>query len=521
MERIDITTFLKDISLEDQLIDAEVANSLSEIIIDVNKNMQTLKDKRLIFINSTSTGGGVAEMLPRLIYLIQYFNIDVIWKVLKTENKDFFKVTKKIHNFIHGENPSKLPLEFSEQERKIYEEVNETNAESLCKIIKPGDILMIHDPQPCGLIKFIRKSFSKKELPCYWRCHIGYDKETPETKSAWAFLEEYVIMYDLSVFTALEYVPKFAPNPRIITPSLHPQDYKNKFLKFQDIISILRRAGIIPYNPKFFSKCEEYENKATMYDVDLKRFVVPNTSEKLRNFGFTERPLIFQISRWDKLKGWTELLDAFILIKNSIDNPQLMKNEKMKKYCERMCLVMVGPDSSKVSDDPEGSLVMNELIEKVSKLPKEHRDSVAILNLPMEVRYENALIVNALQRISSIIVQNSIKEGFGLTMTEALWKQIPCVGSSSVGIKHQIIDRVNGLIIENPSDYKSVAKTILDMISMPEDMKEKLVNNAKLYVLKNFLIYKQMLAYLKCALEIVDINKKDFESDVHVSDKIL
>jgi trehalose synthase len=526
METIDITRFLKDISLEEQLIDTELSSSLNEIIVDVEQNMKTLKEKRLIFINSTATGGGVAEMLPRLMYLIKYFNIDVIWQVLKTNNQEFFKLTKKIHNFIHGENPSKVAVEFTEHEKKIYEEVNEINAKDFCKFLRPGDIVMIHDPQPCALIKYIRRKYTRHEVPCYWRCHIGYDKETPETKGAWAFLEEYVKMYDLCIFTAPEYVPTFAPNPRIVTPSLHPLDYKNKFLRHTEINTILKKAGIIPYNPKYFNPNDEYQYKATMYDSETKKFVIPNTSERLRNFGLTERPLIIQISRWDKLKGWSELLDAFITIKNNIDNPQVMKNEKMKKFCERMCLVMVGPDASKVSDDPEGAAVLKELIDKIANIPDKHADSVALINLPLEVRYENALMVNALQRISSIIVQNSIKEGFGLTMTEGLWKQIPCIGSSAVGIKRQILDGVNGLLIEDPTDYKCVASRLLEMISLPEDIREKLTQNAKLHVLKNFLIYKQMLSYLKCAQEISTYLQPqktsgiEFTSDVKMAETI-
>lgn len=513
MEKIDITTFLKDISLEDQLIDTELECSLNEIILDVQNNMKALKDRRLIFINSTATGGGVAEMLPRLMYLIKYFNIDVIWNVLKTDNQEFFKLTKKIHNFIHGENPSKVAVEFTDQEKKIYEEVNEENCKNLNKFLSPGDIVMIHDPQPCALIKYIRQKFTKREIPCYWRCHIGYDKDTPETKGAWTFLEEYVRMYDLTIFTAPEYVPSFAPNPKIVTPSIHPLDYKNKFLKFTEIMNILRKAGIIPFNNNFFNESDMFEHKATVYDVETKKFVIPYTSERLRNFGLIERPLLFQISRWDKLKGWSQLLDAFLTIKNNIENPQVMISEKMKKFCERMCLIMVGPDSSKVSDDPEGSAVLNELIQKIESIPEQHADSVILMNLPLEVRYENALMVNALQRISSIVVQNSIKEGFGLTMTEGLWKQIPCIGSSAVGIKHQIVNGFNGLIIEDPLDPKCVAARILDMIAMPEDLREKLTQNAKLYVMKNFLIYKQMLSYLKCAQEIVINNGSEIKGE--------
>jgi trehalose synthase len=506
MELVEISTFLKDISIEEQLTDSDLARNLHDIISHINIDMNCLKEKRLIMINSTATGGGVAEMLPRLMYLIKYFNINVVWKVLKTDITEFFTLTKKIHNFIHGENPSKLEVSFSREEKILYEKVNEDNAKELINFLQPGDIVMIHDPQPCSLIKFIRQKFKSCEVPCYWRCHIGYDRETKETKAAWNFLEEYVKMYDLTVFSTKEYVPNFAPNPRIVSPSLHPLDYKNKNLRFPEITNILKKSGIIPYKSDFMTKNEEYEHKVKIYDPFVKSFVIPSESETMSQFGFTERPIIFQISRWDALKGWSELLDAFVYIKNNLENLDLIKSEKVRKYCDRMALVMAGPDCSKVSDDPEGAIVLKNLMDKIDALPEQHKSSVALLNLPLNVRYENALMVNALQRISSIVVQNSIKEGFGLTLTEALWKQVPCIGTTACGLRAQIKDGENGLIIEDPRDYKSVANKILEMISLPEDTKEMLVKNAKMGVIDNFLIYKQMFSYLSFANELAGIS---------------
>lgn len=368
---------------------------------------------------------------------------------------------------------------------------------------------MVHDPQPSAMITSIREKFTKEEVPCLWRCHIGFDQETSETNAAWGFLEKYVKEYDLTIFSAKEYVPHFAKNPKIVYPSLHPLDYKNQFLSFYETRMILARAGLIEIEQKWLVNEEKYPWKIKMLRAD-KNFVVPAEDQELKKFGFLERPLILQISRWDRLKGWTELLEGFADIKRNPDK-YIDKNSpnaaEHRRFIERMGLVFAGPDSSKIADDPEGLEVFISLVDQICEYPPEVQSSIAMLSLPLDSRWQNALIVNALQRLSAIVVQNSIREGFGLTLLEAMWKQRPCIASDACGLRQQLRPDEDGIMIYDPTDPKNVSKAINDMIGVGEQKRQLFARNAKKRAIDNFLVFSHVTNYLKAILEIVPETK--------------
>jgi trehalose synthase len=514
MEVVDITKIVGDIPLQEQHKDPDLANAIDRLMSNMEQNhIKKLNTRRVIMINSTATGGGVAEMLPRILYTMWTFKLDVQWMVITANDKpEFFNITKKIHNFLHGQNPAKLPVKFDDSERKLFEEVNKTNADDFVKnYLKENDIVMIHDPQPSAMITTIREKFNKKQVPILWRCHIGFDHETPETKAAWDFLEKYVSQYDLTIFSAKEYAPKFAPDPRIVYPSLHPLDYKNQFLSFYETKMVLARSGMIDLDEKWMSEKEKYPWKVKMLRSD-KEFVVPATDKELKNYGFLERPILLQISRWDRLKGWTELLEGFADMKKNPDK-YVDKNSKNaaehRYFIERMGLVFAGPDSSKIADDPEGLEVFISLVDQICSYPPEIQKSISMLSLPLDSRWQNALIVNALQRIASVVIQNSIREGFGLTLLEAMWKQRPCIASDACGLRQQLRPDVDGVMIYDPSDWKNVSKAINDMISAGEEKRQIYARNAKKRAIDNFLVYTQVTNYLKC---ITDITPDDVKT---------
>jgi trehalose synthase len=466
-----------------------------------------LKNRKVIMINSTATGGGVAEMLPRILYTMRHFKLDVEWMVITANDKpEFFNITKKLHNFIHGQNPGKLPVEFTENDRVLFEEVNKTNADDFVKnYLKEGDIVMIHDPQPSAMITTIREKFTNKQVPMLWRCHIGFDQETPETKAAWGFLEKYVSQYDLSVFSAKEYVPEFAKDPRIVYPSLHPLDFKNQFLSFYETKMIFARSGMVKLDTKWMTDEEAYPYKVKMLRPD-KNFVVPSEDKELSQYGFLERPILLQISRWDRLKGWTELLEGFADIKRNPDKYVDKSSPNAKEhrhFIERMGLVFAGPDSSKIADDPEGLEVFISLVDQICSYPPEIQNSIAMLSLPLDSRWQNALIVNALQRVAAVVIQNSIREGFGLTLLEAMWKQRPVIASDACGLRQQLRPDVDGVMIFDPNEPKNVSKAINQMISVGEDKRQLYARNAKKRAIDNFLVYAQVTNYLKCITDIV------------------
>jgi trehalose synthase len=256
---------------------------------------------------------------------------------------------------------------------------------------------------------------------------------------------------------------------------------------------------------KWMSYEEKYPWHVKMLRGD-KNFVVPADDKELSSFGFLERPILLQISRWDRLKGWTELLEAFVDMKMNPDkyvNKSDKNADEHRRFIERMGLVFAGPDSSKIADDPEGLEVFISLVDQICSYPKEVQKSIAMLSLPLDSRWQNALIVNALQRIASVVIQNSIREGFGLTLLEAMWKQRPTIASDACGLRQQMRPDVDGIMIFDPTQPKNVAKAINDMISVGEAKRQVFARNAKKRAIENFLVYAQVANYLKCISDIV------------------
>ncbi|MEN8790255.1 MAG: glycosyltransferase, partial [Flavobacteriaceae bacterium] len=207
------------------------------------------------------------------------------------------------------------------------------------------------------------------------------------------------------------------------------------------------------------------------------------------------RPVVLQISRWDRLKGFKELMEAFILMKKQ-NEAKADKSDVTYKRIKYTRLVFGGPDPKYVSDDPEGIEVLNELVAQYKSVSKELQEDIAILLLPLENPKENALIVNALQRSSSFVVQNSIQEGFGLTATEAMWKQRPVLVSGAAGLRFQVQHKVNGLINQDPSDIEQLAKMLEQMLNSPKE-RDKWGFNARNRVIDKFTLFSQLNSWLK------------------------
>lgn len=262
---------------------------------------------------------------------------------------------------------------------------------------------------------------------------------------------------------------------------------------------------MIDFPDEFLSKDEKFMYKVKMLRKD-KNFVVPAEDNELKNFGFLERPLILEISRWDRLKGWTELVQGFADMKLNPSKYVDSKNANSAdhlNFIKRMGLVLAGPDSSKIADDPEGLEVFISLVDQICSYPIEIQNSIAMISLPLDSRWQNALIVNALQRVASIVVQNSIREGFGLTLLEAMWKQRPCIGTIACGLRQQLRPEIDGLLIKNPNSSESVAETINAMIQLGPEKRELFARNAKKRAIDNFLVYTQVTNYLNAILQVM------------------
>lgn len=366
-----------------------------------------LEKRSVTMINSTAVGGGVAEMLNRIVPLAEELGLGIRWEVM-TGGDDFFEVTKAFHNALHGAPYHPDPRHF-----EIFREYTEANAR---RLPLDAEFMVIHDPQPAGMI--LSRPNAKNHW--VWRCHI--DLSHPN-RDVWAFLDQYVSKYDGAIFSSPEFAKQLACPQFLFYPAIDPLADKNRDLEPEFIAEVLARYRIDPL-----------------------------------------RPLITQISRFDRLKDPVGVIRAYRIVKKYFD-------------CQ---LVLAGGGAS---DDPEGAVVLAEVREAAANDP-----DVKILELPAWAPLE----VNALQRASTIVVQKSLREGFGLTVSEALWKKKPVVASAVGGIPTQIIHRHTGLLAHS---IEGTAYQIRFLLSHPE-IAAKLGEQGHEHVKENFLITQNLRRYL-------------------------
>jgi trehalose synthase len=350
-------------------------------------------------VNSTAQGGGVSEMLPAMVAHLNELGIHTEWVVIQTASPDFFALTKRLHNMIHGN----VGANFTSRDRELYEQTNRDNADQLRAWMRAGDVLVVHDPQPMPLAGMLRDEL---DLTTIWRCHIGLDEHTPATRAAWSFLEPYASAYQHGVFSAPEYVPAFfEAHASIIYPALDPLSEKNRPL--DDVAAILERAGLAqPRTPPL----EPFLDPVLRLQPDG-RF---GTATEPDAIGLLRRPVITQVSRWDRLKGFLPLMRGFVMLKQQLREDHA-HDDDLRRRLDQLRLVLAGPAVGSIDDDPEGREVLAELASTWLALDEADSADIAIITLPMSDLAANGIIVNALQRASTIVAQNSLREGFGLT----------------------------------------------------------------------------------------------------------
>jgi trehalose synthase len=371
-----------------------------------------VKGKRVQNINSTAVGGGVAEILTRVIPLLNQLGVLARWDVIKG-NEKFFVVTKKFHNGLHG-----VPVDISKEEYDWFLEVNRQNAAEMTF----EDIVFVHDPQPVALVEQ-RKNIGKNWI---WRCHIDFSR--PD-KNIWKFLEQYIRHYDAAVFSAPAFARKLAIPQVLIAPSIDPLSDKNKELPAETIDKVF-----------------------TQFHIDR------------------SRPILTQISRFDFLKDPLGVIKAYKLVKQHID----------------LQLVLAGGGAT---DDPEGPAIMKQVQDEADK-----DKDIFVLFLPPSSDIE----INALVRGSTVVLQKSLKEGFGLTVSEALWKGKPTIASAVGGIPLQIAHKHSGILTHS---IEGTAYWIKQLINEPEYAKQ-LGTNGREHIRNNFLITRHLKDYLLLFLSL-------------------
>ena len=416
-------------------------------------------------VNSTARGGGVAEMLSSLIAYARGAGVDARWVVIEGDD-DFFRVTKRIHNRLHGARGDGGPL--GREERVTNDRVSERNVRALAELVRPGDIMLLHDPQTVGLAGRLRERGAR----VIWRCHVGLDLPNDEAREAWHFLLADVRSAEAQVFSRSAFVWEGLDESRVavIPPSIDAFSPKNQELQEPAVRAILRRAeieaGADGGDPVF---CHE---DGTPGRVD-------RSAEVLGGPFPAEATVIAQVSRWDRLKDPVGVLEAF---------------ERGVAPRSDARLALAGPSTEAVADDPEGREVFLEMVARRESLPGEVRERVHLISLPMEDPAENAAMVNALQRRADIVVQKSLAEGFGLTVAEAMWKGRPVVASRVGGIQDQIQDGVTGQLVE-PRDLDGFARELLSLLKDPARA-HRLGAAARTEVRDNFLGPRHLTQYV-------------------------
>ena len=445
-----------------------------------------LGGRTIWIVSSTSQGGGVAEGLPRVISLMRQLDLSVEWVIIRVTDPAFFSLTKRIHNQLHGVGEVGL----GPRDRELYDVVSEQLADALAGELKPEDILIVHDPQPLGTGARVKKRCG---VPAIWRCHIGFDRSTSMGEEAWQFLMADTLAYERSVFTLQAYVPRFLSGSTVIMPpGTDPLTHKNRELSVHKTAGILIDGALTATTHPVLAPPFGRPALRLQVDGSFKPAVFPE------DLGLLFRPIVTQISRWDRLKGFGPLLDAFVLLKRK--KRAVIRSDRHQLTVDFSRLVLAGPEPAGVHDDPEAEETLAELCQRWSELPPELQRDIAVLKLPMASVKENALIVNALQRCSTVIVQNSIREGFGLTVAEAAWKARPVMGGAVAGIRAQVIDGITGRLVDDPGDPETVTNT-LDAMLVDGNEREVWGRNARDRVTREFLIFSEVQRWLRLLAE--------------------
>ena len=381
-------------------------------------------------VNSTATGGGVAEMLQVLVGYVQDLDIRVGWLVI-TGDAGFFAITKRLHNQIHGHLAGGL---LGAAEADHYAQMLAANAVELLARVRPGDVVLLHDPQTAGLAAPLAQAGAR----VVWRCHIGVDWEDEVTRAGWEFLRPHLAAAQAYVFSRQQYVPSWIPAGKawIIPPSIDPFSPKNQPLDPETVRAILVTLGVLDGTapsavPLRFTRRTGEEDTVTRPATVI--------GEGLPGPG---DPVLVQVSRWDRLKDMAGVMRGFA--------------DHVAPGGEGY-LMLVGPAVTEVSDDPEGAAVYGECLLQWQGLTAAARARILLVTLPLEDIDENAAMVNALQRHATVIVQKSLAEGFGLTVAEGMWKGRPVIGSAVGGIIDQVAEGT-GILLPDPADLTAFGR---------------------------------------------------------------
>ncbi len=388
---------------------AEVAGT--DVVDHLAQLASPLKGMKVVHVNSTRLGGGVAEILTILVPFMKALGMEARWEVI-TGDGEFYQCTKQLHNALQG-----MQTNISESLLNAYEAVNAANAEELRRTLEDADVVFVHDPQPAPLLKLC----SGRKGKWIWRCHI--DVSHPH-RPVWKYLRNFLTDYDASIFSLADFAQPLPHAIYLIPPSIDPLSEKNVGLDQTDI-------------------------RRTFDEFDLD----------------AERPTMLQVSRFDRFKDPLGVIHAYNLAKDFIPSLQL---------------VLAGGGAT---DDPEGEIVLQEV-----RMAADDDAGIRVLLLPSDAHRT----INALQRAADFVLQKSIKEGFGLTVTEAMWKTKPVIGGDTGGIRLQVVNHHTGFLVNTPEG----AALRIRYLHHNREINDEMGRKAREFVRENFLITRQLREYL-------------------------
>ncbi|MEN6438512.1 MAG: glycosyltransferase [Syntrophobacter sp.] len=405
---------------------AQYSEIVGEDVIDHLKQLaRVLSGAKVVHVNSTREGGGVAEILTWLIPLKNELGLEASWEVIEGD-ESFYRCTKSFHNALQGNQ-----LSIPDHLLKSYEETNRRNAERLRSVLEEADFVFIHDPQPAAFLRFC----SGRKGKWIWRCHIDLSRPY---RPAWKYLRQFVEGYDASIWSLAEFAQSLSHPSYLVSPSIDPLSEKNMDLSEGELWRVRDQYGLDP-----------------------------------------EWPVVVQISRFDRFKDPVGAIQAC----------------RLAKAFTPFQLVLAGGGAT---DDPEGDVVYQEVKNAGGNDPGIH-----ILLLPPDAHRT----VNALQRIADIVMQKSVKEGFGLTVTEGMWKGKPVIGGETGGIKLQVINHHTGFLVNTPEGAALRIRYLLKHRDKIEEMGRK----AKEFVRENFLLTRQLREHLTLMAAIMHGSKDRIE----------
>ncbi|MGZ3456269.1 MAG: glycosyltransferase [Polyangiales bacterium] len=450
--------------------------AVREVMAAAERFVAHTRDRVVWNVSSTAVGGGVAEMLHTFLAYARGIGVDVRWVVIKG-SPDFFRITKRLHNALHGSLGDGSPL--GDEQRATYEAIQHRNVQEMLALVRPNDVVILHDPQTAGLAPQLRAAGMK----VIWRCHIGSDSHDEVTAAGWSFLQPYVSLAHVCVFSRVAYLPPTIPRSRtvIIVPAIDPLTPKNQELAPEVVKAIMAHTGLVAGDPNAPTSFTRWDGSPGRVDraADMIRLGPPPPPEA---------PLIVQVSRWDQLKDPIGVMQGFArMLARSPTDAQL---------------VLAGPNVNAVADDPDGARIFGELVETFRALPHHIRRLVHLASLPTDDLEENAAIVNALQRHATVVVQKSLHEGFGLTVTEGMWKSRAVVASAVGGIVDQIEDGESGILLRDPRDLDAFAASLKRLLDDPE-LRARLGANAHERVRERFLATRSLTEYAR-VIERID-----------------